>query len=337
MNTLLEKRKSATANRTMQSKKTAAIERKLDNCFSSSAGLLSLAGSLSNVVRRQLDYRGITRNFSVVDILPMGMPAVFDRDVQFLGAPAVGNAQVGANGAVREIYMNSDRIMLGDGFEIGVVPQIPWRQTFIRRYDVVKRVGDKLRQGIQQREDLLWLSYLNTAEGLYTGTERKHQDGNITLNIAGKLSKSALADAFAQIDDRRLPVRFVLGDAYMRASMQSWTFQDLDQAGMQELREVGYLGNMFGADFFYSDQLSFAAETVSGGSGYEQNLKNRGVCYVLTDPQFLSWTPLRCDLQVQPADKPWEFTLGFAGYELLNMCITNNWGVVKITYDKEVY
>lgn len=321
-------RKQASANRESRIAREAAIEKTLDTYFSSPTGLMKIADSLSLIVRRQLDYKGITRNFSVVELLPQGMPAFFDRDVQFLGAPAVGNCAVGKNGAVREVYMGSKRINLGDGFEIGIVPQIPWSETVLRRYDVVKRTGERLREGLQQREDLLWLSYLDTAAKLYTDQlVRKHPAGNVNLIRTGKVTKGDLADAFAQIDDRRLVTRFVLGDAYLRASIQNWTFQEMDQAGMQELRETGYLGDMWGASFFFNDQLGVA----SGAAA------NKGVAYVLTEPQMLSWTPIRMDAQVTPADKGWEFTMGFAGYEFLNMVIHNNWGIVKITYDKTVY
>lgn len=329
---LIANRKDRIVNRISKMQKQASIEREMDNYFSSPQGLMKLASDLSNPVRRQLDYVGITRNFSVVETLPLGMPAVFDRDMAHMGAVAVSNARLGGNGAVREIHVDVERVDLGEGFEIGIVPQVPYRQTYIRRYDVVKRMGERVLQGIQQREDLIWLSYLDTAATIYTGAERKHPYGNIPLTVTGKVSKGALSDAFAQIVDRRLPVRYVLGDAYLAASIRNWTFSEMDQAGMQELRETGYLGDMWGASFFFNDQLG--AATVGTGTAAEAN---KGVCYILTEPEFLSWVPLRCDVQIQPADKTFEFTLGFAAYEQLAMVVHNSWGVVRLIYDKTAY
>jgi len=324
---LIEARNKAHAERLNLANKRIKTEATLDRAFASPSGLLRLAKELANPVRQQLDYKGIIRNFAVTELLPVGMPAVYDKDVQWMGAASISNVAMGSNGAVREVIVNSDRVNTGDGFEIAVVPKIPFKQTFIRRYNVVKRVADKLRQGIQQREDLLWLAQLETAATMYTGTVRKHKDGNIPIVVGtGKLTKGALSDAFTQLSDRRLPTRYVLGDAYLRSSIMNWTFQDLDQAGMQEMREAGYLGDMWGASFFYSDQLSVASAN-----------SNLAVAYVLTDPQLLSWIPVRCDLQIAPADDPSNFMLGFSGYELLGMTVHNAWGVVKITYPKETY
>lgn len=40
-------------------------------------------------------------------------------------------------------------------------------------------------------------------------------------------------------------------------------------------RETGYLGNLWGADFYVSDQVAY------------------GTMYVMTSPKFLAWMPFR--------------------------------------------
>jgi len=91
-----------------------------------------------------------------------------------------------------------------------------------------------------------------------------------------------------------------------------WTV--LDQLALQEIRETGYLGNLWGADFYVSDQVQ------------------HGTMYIMTTPKFLAWMPFRRDTQVIPADDPDNTWLGFVGYELLGMTVFNSRGVTKLTF-----
>lgn len=158
---------------------------------------------------------------------------------------------------------------------------------------------------MELREDLIGFSLLATAWAA---------GPNAGVTVAGALTKAALADAFAQIERWRLPVASVLMSAYGTRDIRSWEWTVLDQLALQEIRETGYLGNLWGADFYVSDQVDY------------------GTMYIMTTPKFLAWMPFRRDTQVIPADDPDNTWLGFVGYELLGMTVFNSRGVTRLTF-----
>ena len=276
-------------------KKEAALARAL----TTEAGLRKIAANMANPVRFYLDYRGIFRKFAVVEQIPDGVPMIYDRD--FPDVPAV---KVGVHGSASMIEMIAQRVEL-EPFEIMARPKVPYRELFNRRFRALDRAKDKLIMGMELREDLIGFSLLATAWAA---------GGNAGVTVAGALTKAALADAFAQIERWRLPVAQVLMSAYGTRDIRSWEWTVLDQLALQEIRETGYLGNLWGADFYVSDQVA------------------NGTMYIMTTPKFLAWMPFRRDTQVIPADDPDNAWLGFVGYELLGMTVFNSNGVTRLTF-----
>lgn len=275
--------------------KEAALARAL----TTEAGLRKIAANMANPVRFYLDYKGIFRKFAVVEQIPDGVPMIYDRD--FPDVPAV---KVGVGGAAAMIEMIAQRVEL-EPFEIIARPKVPYRELFNRRFRALDRAKDKLIWGMELREDLIGFSLLATAWAA---------GPNAGVTVAGALTKAALADAFAQIERWRLPVAQVLMSAYGTRDIRSWEWTVLDQLALQEIRETGYLGNLWGADFYVSDQVPY------------------GTMYVMTTPKFLAWMPFRRDTQVIPADDPDNTWLGFVGYELLGMTVFNSRGVTRLTF-----
>lgn len=247
--------------------KEAALARAL----TTEAGLRKIAANMANPVRFYLDYKGIFRKFAVVEQIPDGVPMIYDRD--FPDVPAV---KVGPGGAAAMIEMVAQRVEL-EPFEIIARPKVPYRELFNRRFRALDRAKDKLIWGMELREDLIGFSLLDTAWAA---------GPNVGVTVAGALTKAALADAFAQIERHRLPVASVLMSAYGTRDIRSWEWTVLDQLALQEVRETGYLGNLWGADFYVTDQIT-----------------EPGRMYIMTTPKFLAWMPFRRDTQVIPADK----------------------------------
>lgn len=169
---------------------------------------------------------------------------------------------------------------------------------------------------MQLREDLTGLSLL--AAAIVANAALPAADNAptpIDVSSTSGLSREALRLGFAEIEDNRLIVGSVLMSAFGTAGLRGWQFAELDQVGMQEVRESGYLGRVWGADFFVTDQLS------------------DGLSYTLAQDKFLGWWPIRKDTDVIPADDPDNLRLGFVGYELIGMFIHNTLGVNSITFD----
>ena len=83
---------------------------------------------------------------------------------------------------------------------------------------------------------------------------------------------------------------------------------------MEEVRKSGYIGSMWGAKFFISDQIT------------------QGTFYPTGTPDKSAWFPIRRDTEVIPADDPDNLLLGFVGYELVAMTWHNSKTILKGTF-----
>jgi hypothetical protein len=309
MRDLAVQQRPARQQQTVESRqaKVAKLVRKeaaLAAALQTESGIRKIAANMANPVRNKLDYKGIFRRFAVVEQVPDGVPLIYDRDL-----PLVPAVKIGKFGATRMVEMRGTRIEL-EPFEIAARPKIPYSELYNRRYRVLDRAKDRLIEGMELREDLIGFSLLDAAFTVGSALA----DGPINQTTAGPMDRDPLAKAFTQIEKSRLSAAVVLMSPYGTQGIRRLQFQYMDQAGMQEIRETGYLGSIWGADFFVSDAVA------------------PGTAYVLADPKFLAWMPIRKDVDVIPADDPDNLRLGFVGYELLGMAVHNAYGVAKLTF-----
>lgn len=281
--------------------KLAAKEALITRWLRTEGGLLKIAANLANPVRLFLDYKGIARKFVIVEQIPDGVPMYYDKDL-----PKVPATKIGADGSTRLIEMEGTRVYL-DAFEIAARPKIPYKSLYVLKYRPIARTKDRLIEGMELQEDLLWF-------GMFESNSTAPAALNTPVADTGDLTKISLATAFARVEDHRLVVRNVLMSAYGTAGIRGWTFEHLDQLGMQEVRETGYLGGMWGANFWISDQIP------------------KGTVYMMCDPKFFGWQPIRKDVEVIPANDPDNLQLGFVGYELIGMTLFNPLGICKLTF-----
>lgn len=288
-------------------RRMAHNERVLTKYLSTVGGLQKIAANLANPVRRQLDYKGIARKFFVVELMEAGIPLIFDRDLPRVPAAKVGNA-----GSVNMIDMIGERVEVED-FEIAARPKIPYKELYQRRFRALDRAKDRLIEGIELREDLIAFSLFETAATASGGTTP-------ITNVAVGFDRNGLARSFTEIESNRLIVGSVLMPPGGTQGIRRWQWTTIDQVAMQEIRESGYLGNIWGADFYVTDQIA-------SGTG-----DNGSTAYTLAQDKFLGWWPVRKDVDIIPADDPDNLRLGFVGYELIGMVVHNILGINKFTF-----
>lgn len=284
-------------------RKEAALARALG----SENGLRKIAANMQNPVREQLDYKGIARKLGIVEQMPDGVPLIYDRDY-----PEVPAVLTGIDGNSRIAEMKGKRVEI-QAFDIVARAKIPYSELFERRFRSLDRAKDRLIQGMELREDLIVFALLDAAFVL--GAARPVPQGTISPNTAGPLDRDFLARGFTEIEKNRLIVASVLMSPYGTQGIRRLDFQSLDQIGMQEVRETGYLGEYWGASFFVSDQVT------------------AGTAYVLASPKQLLWFAIRKDVDVIPADDPDNVRLGFVGYWRGGMAMHNVLGVVPVTFN----
>lgn len=270
-------------------------ESELRNALRTQAGLMKIAANLGNPVRKHLDYEGIFRKFAVVESWPDGQPIIYDDDILEFSAVTVAK-----NGDIRRIDIEVDRVELSE-FEIVVRPKIPYRELYTRLYNVVNRAKERLIQGMALREDNIGFGLMETASTLT----------HSAVTIGTALTRDALARSFSPIEYSRNVVAGVLMTAYGIQGIRRFQYLDMDQVGMEEVRKSGYLGSMWGAKFFISDQIA------------------QGRFYPVGTPDKAAWMPIRRDVEVIPADNPDSLLLGFVGYELLAMTWHNSRVIVQ--------
>jgi len=239
--------------RTAAKRKAMLREAALTQAIQTEAGLKRVAANMANPVRFKLDYKGIFRKFVIVEQMPDGVPLIFDKDL-----PQVPAVKVGKGGSPRIIEMRGKRVTVEE-FEIAARVKVPYAELFTRRYRALDRAKDRLIEGIELREDLIGFGLIETASTLV----------NTPVLTAGPFDRDLLAKMFTPVENNRLPVATVLMSPFGTQGIRRLQFQDLDQVGMQEVRETGYLGNMWGADFYVSDQVP------------------AGTSYAFTSPKYL--------------------------------------------------
>lgn len=280
----------------------AAKEAELRVAIKTQSGLAKIAANLSSPARLRLDYQAIGRKFGIVEPWPDGMPMIYDSDVE-----EFTSVKVAHGGTARIIEVQVDRTEI-DPFEIVAIPKIPYRELYSRLYQVMARTKERLEQSTMLKEDLYIFALMDSASGTFYTAQ----------SVATAITKDALALAMAPVEANRLIVNNILMSAYGISGIRRWSYTDLDEVARQEVRQTGYLGSIWGAKIFITDQIA------------------TGTFYVTAGPEFLLWIPIRKDFEVIPADDPDNLLLGFVGYEFLGMAIINARGVNKGTFNPGV-
>lgn len=299
-------KRTASFDRAASINKMMRKEAALRAAFRSERGLQKIGAALANPVKKHLDYVPVGRRFSVVEPYPDGLAIYYDADI-----PEFTATLVGANGSTGVIECTAGRVFM-DEIEFVVRPVVPYRELYIRKYKVLNRAKERLQQGIGLREDLYIFAALHTA-ATATNTEQV---------VATTLTKHALAKGFTQIERHRLIVKYVLLSPYGIQGIRRWQWADLDETAREEIRKTGYLGSLWNADFYISDQILYDAAPA-----------NTTYAYIMTEKEKLAWFPIRKDADVTAADQPWYLYLGFVGYELAAFTVHNSWGVARVKFD----
>lgn len=282
-------------------------EAALDLAFKTQTGLMKLAQALASPVRKHLDYRGVGRRFFVTEPYVDPGPMYYDADV-----PEFDAVVIGRDGTSNMIVCRATRTIIPE-FEIVARVKVPFAEIRTRKYRVVERVKERLKQSFAIKEDLLIFSLLHTGAAA----------SNQVIVLTGKLTKEALADAFWRVERRRLIAMNVLCPPSAIMNMRNWEREQLEETARIEIRRTGYLGVLWGANFVVSQLI-------------KENADGFASIYVTTDPQFTGWYPIRADVEVIPADAPDLLLLGFVGYLQAGMILHNIFSVARVDFVPEV-
>lgn len=268
------------------------------------AGRTKLATSMTQPLRLRRDYTAVGRKTFLVENLPDGANAYYDKDAD------VAAYVVGEEGENIVSMLKSRRIQI-PLFEIACNPEIPLTQIKERRYDMIERAQDLARAQIQAAEDERVFAIMDAvATG---GFDSIAGGANPDLPVIAPISIDILADAFAAIETQGNNVARIFMNARDYADLRKGGRDQYDQETQRDLIRSGLMATLWGASIIVS------------------RLVPAGTVYITCDPDLFGRIAVRQELTVLSADDPKARTIGFSVFENLGIGATNPYGLVRLT------
>ena len=275
----------------------------ISRAISTQEGKLVLAQSMANPIRKNLDYHGIARRALVVDPLPQGALAVYDRDID------VTAVVVSSNGSAPESRVFGDRVTVPE-FEIMSNPTVRIAEVKRRRFNVIDRAVQKARQEIMAQEDANIFAALDAAASIE----------NTVLDIADAgMQKRDLRNLKVQVDRWDLVTSKFFMNINEYNDILGWASGggqgtgggEVDPVTQREILQTGLYAHIWGSDILVS------------------KIVPPGTVYSAADPEFVGVMPIRQEVEVLPADEPRLLKLGWVCSEIIGLAIVNPRGCAK--------
>lgn len=278
-------------------------EQVVDKLIGSSAGRKRLAASMIQPLRERRDYSSVGRKTFLVEQLPDGALAIYDKD------PDVVAYVIGEEGQSITAIAKPRRVTF-PLFEIAALPKAPLTQIKERRYDLLKRMQDLGKAQIQAAEDDRVFSIMDAIA--INGFDSAPAGTNPDIPVVAPISPAVLADAFAEIEQHDLRVARVYMHATDYADIRKFGRDVLDIESQATLWKTGLMATGWNAQFIVS------------------RLVPKGVVYICCEPEHFGRIPVRTELTVLSADNPEERTIGFSMFENLGIGAYNPKGLVRL-------
>ena len=259
-------------------------------------GRVALAQAMVEPIRRALEYQAVGRKLLMIDELPQGAYARYERDVRSVAWV------IARRGAVPDMITEGEEILVPT-FEIATNPTIRLSEIKARRFYIVDRAQIKAKEAIQKTEDL----------NIFNAVVNSVTAANTVVSTGGALTVNALNNAFATIEQHDLTVGKIVCHALRYADIRNFGKTVYDEATQKEVLTTGLFGHLFTADIHISSKCP--TDTV----------------LLLAPAEYVGAMPIRQDITVLPADDPKKLRLGWVIYEEIGIVIINGYAVAKVT------
>ena len=259
-------------------------------------GRVTLAQAMVEPIRRALEYQAVGRKLLMVDELPQGAYARYEKDVRALAYV------LPRRGATPDMIVEGEEILVPT-FEIATHPTVRLSEVKARRFFIVDRAQIKAKEAIQKVEDSEIFSTIDAA------IDADHT----VVATGGALTITALNQAFSVVEQHDLTVGKVVCHAFRYADIRNWGKTVYDEATTKQVLTTGLFGHIWTADIHVSSRMP--TDTV----------------FVLAPAEYLGAFPIRQDITVLPADDPKKLRLGWVIYEEVGIVVINNYAAAKVT------
>lgn len=257
-------------------------------------GRVALAQAMVEPIKRALEYQAIGRKLLMVDELPQGALARYERDVASVAYV------IPRRGAVPDRITEGEEVLVPT-FEIAVNPQIRLSEIKARRFYIVDRAQMKAKEAIQKAEDSEILGDIEAAV-------RTSQ----TVTQSGDLTVSSLNFAFSTIETHDLTVAKIVMHPQQYADVRLFGRDVFDEATRRDVLMSGLFGHLWTADIHVSHRVP------------------PGKVFLLAPAEYVGAIPVRQDITVLPADNPKELRLGWVIYEEIGIIVINDYAIAMV-------
>lgn len=259
-------------------------------------GRIALAQSMVEPIRRSLEYQAVGRKLVMVDELPQGALARYERDVASIAHV------IPRRGAVPDQITEGDEILVPT-FEIAAYPTIRLSEIKARRFYIVDRAQIKAKEAIQKEEDT------NIFNALHAAVEGRNQ---IVTAPGSGLDGASLNEAFRMIEQHDLVATKIVMHANQYAAVRTFGKEFFDEATTREILTTGLYGHLWTADIHVSSRM------------------DPDKVLVVASPDTVGAFPIRQDITVLPADDPKKLRLGWVIYEEVGIVVVNDYAISRV-------
>lgn len=285
-------------NKTMSLEEREAI---LQEAIQTEEGRIALAESMANPIQTSLLYQSIGRKLLMVDPLPQGALARYEKDID---APAT---LISKRGEVPVQQIEGEDFMVPT-WEIVSYPTIRLSQVKQRMFNIIDRAQVKAKNEISQREDTEIFKAIDAACPQLADPNYNH----LIQTASGRLTLDLINAAVAKIEKHRLTTSKIVMNSQRFADIRGWGKDFLDFVTQREVLLTGVFGRLWTNDILIS------------------NLVPDSTVLVLSPAEFVGVMPVRQEITVIPADQPNKLRLGWVVYEEIGIAVVNPKGIAKI-------
>jgi hypothetical protein len=258
-------------------------------------GRTALAQAMVEPIKTSLMYQAIGRKLLMVDELPNGALARYERDV------AVKSYVIPKRGSVPDALVEAEELIVPT-IELAAHPTIRLNEIRARRFYIVDRAQVRAKDSLQRQEDVEVFKVINAAI-----------PADHSISVSGILQAENINLALTLIEEHELIGAKIVLAPQRYKDIRGWGKEVYDEATQRDILMTGLYGHIYSADIHVSTMVP----------------KN-GV-YVLAPAQFVGAMPVKQDITVLPADDPKRLRLGWVVYEELGFAVINDFALSRIT------
>ena len=257
-------------------------------------GRTALAQAMVEPIKTSLMYQAIGRKILMVDELPQGTLARYERDV------AVKSYIIPKRGSVPTSEVEAEEILVPT-IEIAANPSIRLNEVRQRRFYIVDRAQVRAKDTIQRQEDVQVFKVVNAAVPPVQ-----------SLSVSGTLQPENINRALTLIEEHELIGAKIVVHPQRYKDIRTWGKEFYDEATQRDILMTGLYGHLYSADIHVSTMVP------------------KNAVYVTAPAQFVGAIPIRQDITVLPADDPKRLRLGWIVYEEVGFAVVNDYALSRV-------